>query len=80
MENRIEELQLGMFADRTSNRTMRGKQLRRTVSALAYTAMVLLRRLGKGTSLQMAQVWTLRTRLVRIGPSSPRASAESASR
>lgn len=68
MENRIKEQQLGMFADRTSNRTMRGNQLRLTWSALAYTAVALLRRLAlSGTALAKAQVWTIRNRLLKIG-------------
>ena len=68
MENRIKEQQLGMFADRTSNRSLRGNQLRLTFSGLAYTALVLLRRLGlQSTSMARAQVWTLRNKLVKVG-------------
>ena len=68
MENRIKEQQLGMFADRASNRSLRGNQLRLTFSGLAYTTLVLLRRLGlQSTSMARAQVWTLRNKLVKIG-------------
>ena len=49
MENRIKE-QMCLFADRLSTDEMKGNQLRLYFSALAYTLMEALRRLGlKGT-------------------------------
>src|SRR5699024_7024110 len=46
MENRIEEQQLGLFADRTSTATMRANQLRLYFASFAYVLMHGLRRLG----------------------------------
>ena len=67
MENRIKEQQLGMFADRTSTRTMRANQLRLWLSSMAYVLVNELRRLGlRGTALERAQVGTIRTRLLKI--------------
>jgi hypothetical protein len=67
MENRIKE-QLSLFADRMSTQTLRANQLRLYVSALAYTLMLGLRRLGlQGTPWARAQTETLRRRLLKIG-------------
>ena len=67
MENRIKE-QMCLFADRLSTDEMRGNQLRLYFSALAYTLMEALRRLGlKGTEWAQAQVDTLRLKLFKIG-------------
>jgi hypothetical protein len=67
MENRIKEQQLGMFADRTSTATMRANQLRLWIASLAYTLVHELRRVGlAGTSLEKAQVDTIRVRLLKI--------------
>ena len=67
MENRIKE-QLSLFADRMSTQTLRANQLRLYFSALAYTLMLGLRRLGlKGTCWARAQTETLRRRLLKIG-------------
>jgi len=67
MENRIKE-QMCLFADRLSTGEMKGNQLRLYLSALAYTLMEALRRLGlQGTDWAEAQVDTIRLKLLRIG-------------
>jgi hypothetical protein len=68
MENRIKEQQLYMFARRTSCATMRANQLRLWFSAIAYTLLAALRRLGlKDTELVHAQCDTIRLKLLKIG-------------
>lgn len=68
MENRIKEQQLGMFADRPSAHTMRANQLRLWFASLAYVLVNELRRIGlRSTAMAKAQVWTIRTRLLKIG-------------
>jgi hypothetical protein len=68
MENRIKEQQLYLFARRTSCATMRANQLRLWFSAVAYTLLVGLRRLGlRGTELAQAQCSTIRLKLLKIG-------------
>jgi hypothetical protein len=68
MENRIKEQQLYLFARRTSCATMRANQLRLWFSAIAYTLLVALRRLGlRGTELAQAQCETIRRKLLKIG-------------
>ena len=67
MENRIKE-QMCLFADRLSTDEMKGNQLRLYFSALAYTLMEALRRLGlRSTEWAQAQVDTIRLRLFKIG-------------
>jgi Transposase DDE domain group 1 len=67
MENRIKE-QMCLFAYRLSTEEMKGNQLRLYFSALAYTLMEALRRLGlKGTEWAAAQVDTVRLKLLKIG-------------
>jgi len=67
MENRIKE-QMCLFADRLSTDEMRGNQLRLYFSALAYTLVEALRRLGlKATDWAQAQVDTIRRKLFKIG-------------
>ncbi len=67
MENRIKE-QMRLFADRLSTDEMKANQLRLYFSALAYTLMEALRRLGlKGTEWAQAQVDTIRLKLFKIG-------------
>lgn len=67
MENRIKE-QMHLFADRLSTDEMKGNQLRLYFSALAYTLVEALRRLGlKGTEWAEAQVDTIRRKLFKIG-------------
>jgi hypothetical protein len=68
MENRIKEQQLGMFADRTSAHGLRANQLRVWFSALAYVLVDWLRRWGlRDTKMARAQVWTIRSRLLKVG-------------
>ncbi len=68
MENRIKEQQLCLFADRTSAATMRANQTRLYFSTLAYSLMMLLRRLGlKDTELAPARCDTIRLKLLKIG-------------
>lgn len=68
MENRLKEQQLMLFADRTSTATLRANQLRLTFSAVAYTLLAALRRLGlAGTALAQAQCTTIRLTLLKIG-------------
>jgi len=63
MENRIKE-QMCLFADRLSTEEKKGNQLRPYFSALAYTLVEALRRLGlKGTEWAQAQVDTIRLKL-----------------
>jgi len=67
MENRIKE-QMSLFADRLSTEEMKGKQLRLYLSALAYTLVEALRRLGlKGAEWAEAQVSTIRLKLFKVG-------------
>jgi hypothetical protein len=67
MENRIKE-QMFLFSDRLSTDEMKGNQLRLYFSALAYTLVEALRRLGlKGTEWAQAQVDTIRLKLFKIG-------------
>jgi hypothetical protein len=67
MENRIKE-QMCLFADRLSTDEMKGNQLRLYFSALAYTLIEALRRLGlKGTEWAHMQVDTIRLKLFKIG-------------
>ena len=67
MENRIKE-QLQLFHDRTSAHGWWANQWRLLLSALAYTLMEALRRLGlNGTELANAQCATIRLKLVKIG-------------
>src|SRR6185312_2041787 len=67
MENRIKE-QMCLFADRRSTDEMKGNQLRRYFSALAYTLVAALRRLAlTGTEWAQAQVDTIRLKLLKIG-------------
>jgi hypothetical protein len=67
MENRIKE-QMCLFADRLSTDEMKANQLRLYFSALAYTLMEALRRLGlQGTEWAQAQVDTIRLKLFKIG-------------
>src|ERR1700758_229794 len=66
-QNRIKE-QMCLFADRLSTDEMKGNQLRLYFSALAYTLMEALRRLGlKDTVWAQAQVDTIRLKLLKIG-------------
>ncbi len=67
MENRIKEQKM-LFADRTSAHDWWPNQFRLLLSALAYTLLEAMRRLGlKGTELARAQVATIRLKLLKIG-------------
>jgi len=56
------------FADRVSATSMRANQLRLYLSAMAYSLVCGLRRLGlQATDLANAQVGTIRIRLLKIG-------------
>ena len=60
--------QMCLFADRLSTDEMKGNQLRLYFSALAYTLIEALRRLGlKDTEWAQAQVNTIRLKLFKIG-------------
>ena len=68
MENRIKEQQLGLFADRTSTHYLWSNQLRLWFSSFAYVLLNELRRIGlRGTPMARAQVWTIRTRILKLG-------------
>lgn len=68
MENRIKEQQLDLFATRTSAHWMKINQLRLHFSALAYTLVSELRRLGlEGSANARARCQTIRLRLFKIG-------------
>ncbi len=67
MENRIKEQKM-LFSDRTSAHDWWPNQFRLLLSALAYTLLEAMRRLGlKGTELARAQVTTIRLKLLKIG-------------
>ena len=66
MENRIKEMQLDLFADRTSTATMKANQLRLWFAAFAYVLVEALRRLGlRHTQFATATASTIRNRLLR---------------
>jgi hypothetical protein len=68
MENRIEEQQLDLFADRTSTATMVANQLRLWFSSFAYVVMAPLRRIGLShTEFETATCGTIRLKLLKIG-------------
>lgn len=68
MENRIQEQQLDLFADRTSAETMRANPLRLWFSTLAYWLLHRLRQWAlAGTDWARAQCGTLRTRWPKMG-------------
>lgn len=68
MENRIKEQQHYLFADRTSTATFRANQIRLWFSALAYTLLQTVRRVGlAGSRLARARCDTIRLKLLKIG-------------
>lgn len=68
MENRIKEVQLGLFSDRTSCHYFAANQFRVMLASLAYVLMERLRALGlKGTEAARHQTQTIRLRLLKIG-------------
>jgi Transposase DDE domain group 1 len=67
MENRIEEQQLDLFADRTSCHRFLANQFRLLLSSAAYVLVQALRRTAlAGTELARAQVGTIRLRLFKV--------------
>jgi hypothetical protein len=67
-ENRIEEQQLDLFADRTSTGKMWSNQLRLYFSSITYVLLQTLRRTAlAGTELAKAQCGTIRLKLLKIG-------------
>ena len=68
MENRIEECQLDLYADRTSTATMQANQLRLWFASMAYILLCALRRIGlPHTRFENATCGTLRLNLLKIG-------------
>ena len=68
MENRIEECQLEMFADRTSIATKSANQLRPWFASLAYVLLCALRRIGLAhTQFAQATCGAIRLKLLKIG-------------
>jgi len=68
MENRIKEIQLYLFSDRTSTSLMHSNQLRLWFSTVAYVLVNTLRKFGlKSTKFARAQCHTIRTKLFKIG-------------
>lgn len=67
-ENRIKEAQVGLFATRTSCQVLRSNQLRMLLAALGYVLVERLRALAlQGTALAVAQIDTLRVKLLKVG-------------
>ena len=67
MENRIKECRLGLFADRTSARTMRTNQLRLWFASMAYVLIERLRRIGlQATRLADSTCGSIRLKLLKI--------------
>ncbi|MFW6235390.1 MAG: IS1380 family transposase [Desulfovibrionales bacterium] len=68
MENRIKEQQLYLYADRTSCSAWLPNQFRVLLSALAYTLLDAIRRLGlNGTEMARARCDTIQLKLLKIG-------------
>ena len=66
-ENRIKEAQVGLFATRTSCQHFQSNQLRMLLAALGYVLIERLRALAlQGTELAVAQVDTLRIKLLKV--------------
>ena len=69
MENRIEECQLDLFADRTSATDMRANQLRLWFASMAYVLLSALRRIAlAGTRLAKATCGSIRLKLLKNLP------------
>ncbi len=67
MENRIEECQLDLFADRTSAAAMRANQLRLWLASIAYVLVDSLRRIAlPGTALAKATAGSIRLKLLKF--------------
>jgi hypothetical protein len=79
MENRINECQLDLYADRTSTATMRANQLRLWFASMAYVLCALRRIALHHTLFAKATCGTIRLKLLKIG-ALVRVSARAASR
>ena len=66
MENRLKELQHGVGMDRTSCSRFAANQLRLLLSVAAYALFQALQSVARITAGGVAQVWTLRERLVKL--------------
>lgn len=68
MENRIKEVQLGLFADRTSCHYFNANQFRLLLSSLAYVLIERRRTLAlSGTEFARLQATSLLAKLLKIG-------------
>ncbi len=68
MENRINECQLDLYADRTSAATLRANQLRLWFASLAYVLVEAVRRLAlAGTEMANATAGSIRLKLLKLG-------------
>ena len=68
MENRIEERQLDLFADRTSAHGLRANRLRLRFASMAYESVCAVRRLGlAGARPAAAACGSVRLKLLKIG-------------
>ena len=67
IENRLKELLYGLAIDRTSCRAFLANQVRGLLTAAAYVLYQELRTAATGTTLALAQVTTLRERLIKLG-------------
>ena len=68
LENRIQECQAALIADRTSAATMRANQLRLWFASMAYVLLCALRRIGlHNTDFAEATCGTIRLKLLKIG-------------
>lgn len=68
MENRIKEIKLGLFADRTSCHKWWPNQLRLIFASMAYVLIDNMRRIAlQNTELAQAQCTTIRLKLYKIG-------------
>jgi hypothetical protein len=67
MENRLEECQGDLFADRTSAATMRANQLRLWFASFAYVLLCAVRRIGLAhTQFAQATCGTIRLKLMKL--------------
>jgi len=66
MENRVKELKLGLALDRTSCARFRANQFRVLLTAATYVLFQELQRCAQATPSAVAQVSTLRQRLLKV--------------
>jgi hypothetical protein len=68
MENRIKEIQLGLFSDRTSAHDWYTNQFRLLLSGLSYVLMNAMREISlRETQLEKSQIQTIRLKLLKVG-------------